>query len=184
MKTSSTQISGLLVLEPKVFSDARGYFVETWQRERYLEAGLPEFVQDNVSWSRKDVLRGMHLQFPQAQGKLVSVAEGEIYDVVVDLRRESPTFGQWHGETLDSKSGRQFYIPPGLAHGFVVLSEFAVFSYKCSDYYNPAGELTLRWDDPQVGIKWPTESPVVSEKDGQGMLISQIPSDKLLPFSQ
>lgn len=182
MKTSSTPIPGLIVLEPRVFSDARGYFVETWQRQRYSDVGLPDFVQDNVSWSRKGVLRGMHLQNPQAQGKLVCVAEGAVFDVAVDLRKGSPTFGKWHGETLDSKSGRQFYVPPGFAHGFVVLSEFAVFAYKCSDYYNPTGELTLRWNDPAIGINWPVESPVVSDKDARGLMLAEVPQEKLCPF--
>ncbi len=172
-----------MVLEPRVFSDPRGYFVETWQRNRYSEIGMPDFVQDNISWSRKDVLRGMHLQNPKAQGKLVSVAEGSVYDVAVDLRKGSPTFGKWHGETLDSKSGRQFYVPPGFAHGFVVLSDFAVFAYKCSDYYNPMGEFTVRWDDPEIGIEWPVESPIVSEKDAEGMRLSEIPNEKLISFA-
>jgi dTDP-4-dehydrorhamnose 3,5-epimerase len=172
-----------MVLEPRVFSDPRGYFVETWQRNRYSEIGMPDFVQDNVSWSRKGVLRGMHLQNPMAQGKLVSVAEGAVYDVAVDLRKGSPTFGKWHGETLDSKLGRQFYVPPGFAHGFVVLSDFAVFAYKCSDYYNPTGEFTVRWDDPEIGIEWPVDAPIVSEKDAQGMRLGEIPDEKLLSFA-
>jgi len=184
MNIASAPIPGLVVIDPRVFGDTRGYFVETWQRERYAEAGLPEFVQDNLSWSRKGVLRGMHLQNPRAQGKLVCVAEGAVFDVAVDLRKNSPTFGKWHGETLDSKSGRQFYVPPGFAHGFVVLSDFAVFAYKCSDYYNPTGELTLRWNDPKIGIEWPIESPLVSDKDSQGMSIDEIPEDQLLPFVQ
>ena len=182
MKISTTLIPGLQVIEPRVFSDARGYFVETWQAKRYSEQGLPEFVQDNLSRSRKHVLRGLHLQNPQPQGKLVCVADGKVYDVAVDLRLNSPTFGQWHAETLDAESGRQFYIPPGFAHGFVVLSDSAVFAYKCSDYYNPSGELTLRWDDPELAIDWPVDAPVVSDKDAQGLLLRDIPREKLLPF--
>lgn len=182
MKISTTFIQGLLVIEPRVFHDNRGYFVETWQQQRYADAGLPEFVQDNLSRSRKGVLRGLHLQFPQPQGKFVSVVEGEVFDVAVDLRRGSPTFGKWHAETLDARSGRQFYVPPGFAHGFVVTSDSAVFAYKCTDYYNPKGEMTLRWNDPAIGIQWPVDVPEVSEKDSQGMLLSEIPEDRLVPF--
>ena len=183
METRTTDISGLLVIEPRVFPDARGYFIETWQRQRYADFGLPEFVQDNLSHSKQSVLRGLHLQNPQPQGKLVSVTHGEVFDVAVDLRLNSPTFGLWHGETLDSDSGRQFYIPEGFAHGFVVLSESAVFCYRCTDFYNPNGEITLRWNDPEIGIQWPVESPVVSDKDEQGLGLHEIPESKLLPFT-
>lgn len=184
MKTHTTPIVGLMVLEPRFFADSRGFFVETWQKKRYSDLGFPSFVQDNLSRSKKHVLRGMHLQYPQPQGKLVSVPEGKVYDVAVDIRKGSPTFGKWHGVTLDAESGRQFYIPPGLAHGFVVLSDCAVFSYKCTDYYNPAGEFTLRWDDPDIGIEWPVDCPIVSEKDGQGLRLSEFPEELLIPFEE
>jgi dTDP-4-dehydrorhamnose 3,5-epimerase len=174
------RIKGLLVIEPKIFGDARGFFMETWNREKYEQAGIREqFVQDNISVSRRGALRGLHFQNPNAQGKLVSVLQGEVLDMVVDVRLRSPTFGQWEAITLCSDNKRQFYIPPGFAHGFAVLSETAMFHYKCSDFYSPKDELTIRWNDPQIGIKWPIDNPIVSEKDLKGLLLKDVPRERL-----
>lgn len=181
MKVETTEISGLLVIQPDVFGDTRGFFMETWNRRRYVEAGLPEvdFVQDNISLSRRGTLRGLHFQNPRAQGKLVSVLEGEVYDVAVDLRRSSPTFGRWHGIRLDAENKVQFYIPPGFAHGFAVLSETALFHYKCTDYYSPQDELAIRWDDPDIGIVWPLENPILSARDARAPLLKDVPVERL-----
>ncbi len=180
MNVLRCELEGLLILEPKVFGDARGFFLETWNQRRYAEAGLGvPFVQDNLSFSRRGTLRGLHFQNPSAQGKLVSVLTGEVFDVAVDLRRSSPTFGRWHGTTLSEENRRQFYVPPGFAHGFVVVSETALFHYKCTAFYSPQEELTLRWDDPQVGIRWPVENPVLSTKDADGRLLRDLPPERL-----
>lgn len=180
MNVLKVEIPGLLIIEPKVFGDARGFFVETWNLRRYREAGMcVDFVQDNVSLSRRGTLRGLHFQSPNPQGKLLQVLSGEVFDVAVDLRRPSPTFGRWHGLVLSSENKRQFYIPPGFAHGFAVLSDTALFQYKCTDFYSPADELTLAWNDPQVGIRWPMQDPILSEKDKKGLPLSQIPEAKL-----
>lgn len=182
MKITRCELEGLLILEPKVFGDARGFFMETWNQRRYTEAGLAgDFVQDNLSSSRRGTLRGLHFQNPASQGKLVSVLDGEVFDVAVDLRRSSATFGRWHGLTLSSVNRQQFFIPPGFAHGFVVMSETAMFHYKCTDFYTPANELTVRWDDPEVGIQWPIRNPVLSEKDARGLRLRDVPVDRLFP---
>jgi len=162
-----SRLSDVLLIERRVFSDDRGWFVEAWNAERYREAGMAEtFVQDNVSYSTHGVLRGLHFQRdPHAQGKLVSVLRGEVFDVVVDIRPASSTFGQWMGETLSAENGRQLYIPPGFAHGFVVTSDDAVFLYKCTAAYAPQAEGCIRWDDPDIGIAWPVARPTVSERD-------------------
>jgi dTDP-4-dehydrorhamnose 3,5-epimerase len=163
-----------------VFGDARGFFLETWNEQRYREAGLDlRFVQDNISSSRRGTLRGLHFQNPRSQGKLVWVIEGEVFDVAVDLRRSSPTFGRWHGLNLSGQNRLQFYIPTGFAHGFAVLSETALFAYKCTEFYSPKDELTLCWDDPDVGVKWPLNDPVLSEKDKQGVRLKDLPTDRL-----
>lgn len=180
MKISQCDIPGLLIIEPKVFGDARGYFMETWSRARYGQAGLPaDFVQDNISFSRRGILRGLHFQNPNPQGKLLQVLQGEVYDVAVDLRRSSSTFGKWHGLTLSSENRLQFYIPPGFAHGFAVMSETALFHYKCTESYSPQDEVTLKWDDPEVGVKWPVAEPLLSEKDKGGRLLRDMPAHKL-----
>lgn len=180
MKVTACDIQGLLTIEPKVFGDARGQFLETWNEQRYQDAGLEmRFVQDNLSRSCRGTLRGLHFQNPGAQGKLVWVIEGEVFDVAVDLRRSSPTFGRWHGLNLSGQNCRQFFVPPGFAHGFAVLSETALFAYKCTDYYSPKDELTLRWDDPEVGIKWPVSAPVLSERDRKGVLLRELPAGRL-----
>lgn len=171
MKIQETSLPGVVVFEPKVFGDARGFFVETFRQEWLDEAGIAlPFVQDNQSRSRRGVLRGLHYQMEQTQGKLVRVARGRVFDVAVDVRRGSPTFGQWTGVVLDDESHRQFYVPPGFAHGFVVLSDVADFVYKCTDYYHPASEAGICWDDPAIGIAWPHEirsDVLLSEKDRQ-----------------
>lgn len=180
MKITHSELAGLIMFEPRIFSDARGFFVELWNQQRYSENGLSApFVQDNLSRSQRGTLRGLHFQNPNGQGKLATVLEGEVFDVAVDLRRGSPTFSKWQGVHLTGESKRQFFIPPGFAHGFVVLSEFALFHYKCTDLYSPKDELTLRWNDPTVGIKWPVTEPVLSEKDARGLLLSEIPADRL-----
>ncbi|MCE9949836.1 dTDP-4-dehydrorhamnose 3,5-epimerase [Hafnia paralvei] len=176
MKISDTKIVGVKVINPKVFGDSRGFFLETFEKTRYqemLEIDL-DFVQDNHSRSSKNVLRGLHFQTSNPQGKLVRVVRGEVYDVAVDIRPESPTFGQWEGVLLNEENKTQFWIPPGLAHGFVVLSDIADFEYKCTDYYNPANEACLIWNDPDVGISWPVDCPKLSEKDKLGKTLKEL----------
>lgn len=176
MKIIDTKIADVKIIEPKVFGDERGFFVETFQKERYLKALNidGDFVQDNHSRSAKGVLRGLHFQRDNPQGKLVRVVRGEVFDVAVDIRPESPTFKQWVGVILSEENKTQFWIPPGLAHGFVVLSDFADFEYKCTNYYDPGSEGCLLWNDPEVGIEWPVESPLLSVKDQQGRKLSQL----------
>jgi dTDP-4-dehydrorhamnose 3,5-epimerase len=161
-------IEGLFRIQPKVFGDARGYFLETWSERDFAVAGLSaRFVQDNQSKSRRGVLRGLHFQKTHPQGKLVRVIAGEVFDVAVDLRSGSPTFGKWEGVTLSGERQNQFYIAPGFAHGFLVLSEEAVFAYKCTDFYHPEDEGGVRWDDPTIGVRWPEigMEPILSAKD-------------------
>ncbi len=166
MKVITTGIPGVLLITPKVFGDSRGFFLETFHASRYAEAGIPEpFVQDNHSRSAKGVLRGLHFQKQYPQGKLVSVTHGVVFDVAVDIRKDSPSYGQWVGITLSAEEHQQFYIPPGFAHGFCVMSEFADFHYKCTDYYHPEDEGCIRWDDPDIGIEWPISNPTLSNKD-------------------
>lgn len=170
MKVIPTELHGLLVLEPKSFGDERGFFLETFQRDRYREAGVVgEFIQDNHSRSCQGTLRGLHYQLTRPQGKLVSVTRGEVFDVAVDLRRSSPTFGRWFGATLNDENHRQMFIPPGFAHGFCVTSDSADFCYKCTDFYYPADQRTLLWSDPKIGIEWPTIGNfILSPKDQAG----------------
>jgi dTDP-4-dehydrorhamnose 3,5-epimerase len=175
MKVTPTAIPEVLVLEPKVFGDARGFFYESFNQRTFNAAtGLDvTFVQDNHSRSARGVLRGLHYQIRQPQGKLVRVVRGAVFDVAVDLRQSSPTFGKWAGVELSEDNNRQFWIPPGFAHGFVVLSESADFLYKATDYYAPAHERSLAWNDPQVGIIWPEGmSPILSEKDVLGLSLA------------
>lgn len=176
MRVVGTAIADVKLIEPAIFSDERGFFLETFQAERYLrEAGIEHsFVQDNYSRSTKGVLRGLHLQRQRPQGKLVRVVRGEVFDVAVDLRRDSSTFGSWVGELLSEANCRQLWIPPGFAHGFVVLSEVADFEYKCTDYYDPADEQCLRWDDPYIGVEWPIREPILSAKDRAGVFLSEL----------
>ncbi len=176
MKVHNTKIDGVKIIEPKVFGDARGFFLETFEKQRYqslLEIDL-DFVQDNHSRSSKNVLRGLHFQKTNPQGKLVRVVRGEVFDVAVDIRRDSPTYGQWEGVLLSEENKIQFWIPPGLAHGFVVLTDVADFEYKCTDYYNPKHEECLLWNDPAVGIDWPVTQPLLSEKDKLGKLLEDL----------
>jgi len=176
-----TKIPGVVIVEPSVFGDERGFFMETWHRARYEEAGLPtDFVQDNLSFSMRGVLRGLHFQNPDQQGKLVQVLEGEVFDVAVDIREGSPTFGEWEGVTLSSENKRQFYVPEGFAHGFLVTGDRALFSYKCTAKYNQSAEGFVLWNDPEVGIEWPLEgSPTLSEKDEAAPPLSQVPAGRL-----
>lgn len=176
MKVIETRLPGVRIIEPKVHGDARGFFIETFQSERYKrDAGIElPFVQDNHSRSTRGVLRGLHAQQPNPQGKLVRVARGEVFDVAVDIDPASKTFGQWVGVTLSDTNHRQFWVPPGYAHGFVVLSETADFEYKCTDFYQPQAEIGLIWNDPEVGIEWPIENPKLSEKDLKLPTLAQI----------
>lgn len=176
MKVTQTSLPGVLLLEPPVFGDARGFFFESFNQRSFEAAtGLQvAFVQDNHSKSARGVLRGLHYQIEQAQGKLVRVASGEVFDVAVDLRRSSPAFGQWYGCILSADNHRQLWVPPGFGHGFVVLSESAEFLYKTTDYYAPQHEKCIAWDDPDIGISWPvmTDAPKLSAKDAAGVRLS------------
>ncbi len=170
MKVLNTKINGVKIIEPQVFGDARGFFLETFEKRRYQSMlGIDlEFVQDNHSRSTKNVLRGLHFQKVNPQGKLLRVVRGEVFDVAVDIRRDSPTFGQWEGVLLSEENKKQFWIPPGLAHGFVVISDIADFEYKCTDYYNPQHEECLLWNDATIAINWPVTQPLLSDKDKLG----------------
>lgn len=180
MEILTTEFPGLVLIKPKIFGDARGYFYESWNKERYVSAGIVEdFVQDNVSFSSRGVLRGLHYQKPYTQGKLVSVLMGEVWDVVVDLRRSSPTFGKWQGFTLTGEHKEQLFVPCGFAHGFCVLSETALFQYKCTDKYSPNSEHGIIWNDPTLAIPWPVENPIISEKDIKHPNLSEL-NDSLL----
>lgn len=175
-----TPLSGLLKIQPDVFGDARGFFQETWNLRRYTEAGLDRhFVQDNLSYSRRGILRGLHFQNPRPQGKLVYVLEGEVFDVAVDVRADSPTFGQWYGATLSAENHLQLFVPEGFAHGFCVTSEFALFAYKCTDFYNPSAEFSLQWNDPAIGVEWPIQDPELSAKDREGIPLSAFSRESL-----
>jgi dTDP-4-dehydrorhamnose 3,5-epimerase len=175
LEVHDTHLKGVRLIVPRVFEDARGFFVETFNRRDFEEHGLPtEFVQDNHSRSSYGVLRGLHYQYPTWQGKLVRVVRGEIFDVAVDIRRESPTFGQWYGVVLSEENKQQLYIPPGYAHGFCVLSEVVDVTYKCTALYEPAEDAGIRWDDPDIGIDWPVNDPLVSDKDRRAALLKDI----------
>ena len=166
MEVVSTPIAGVLLIKPKIWGDARGYFVETWQQERYTAAGINlPFVQDNHSMSTYGILRGLHFQKTRPQGKLVYVSLGKVFDVAVDIRPTSPTFGQWYGVELTQENQWQLWIAPGLAHGFAVTSETAHFHYKCTNYYCPEDEGAIRWNDPTFNVRWPVANPRLSEKD-------------------
>lgn len=176
MQFTNTELPDVILIQPRIFEDERGFFLESYQKERFAAAGIhADFVQDNHSASTKGVLRGLHYQIRQPQGKLVRVVVGEIFDVAVDLRRHSPTFGHWVGVTLSAEKKNQLWVPPGFAHGFSVTSEKAEILYKATDYYAPQWERSLRWNDPILGIHWPIikgEIPILSEKDRQGVLLS------------
>jgi dTDP-4-dehydrorhamnose 3,5-epimerase len=180
MKVTPTRLKEVLLIEPQVFGDRRGYFVETYQEQRYAEAGIPaRFVQDNLSCSQRHILRGLHYQHPQGQAKLVQVLDGEVFDVAVDIRRGSPTFGQWVGVNLSGQTQHQLFIPPGFAHGFCVLSATALFMYKCTAYYAPQHEGGIRWNDAALNIQWPVREPVLSEKDQRHPLLKDVPLSRL-----
>lgn len=180
MNVVETRLPGVLLIESRIFRDDRGHFQELWQRDRYAEAGLPgRFVQDNLSYSTRGVLRGLHYQHPTAQGKLVAVLRGAIFDVAVDLRPGSPHFGHWVGEHLEAGQGRQIYIPEGFAHGFAVTADEALVLYKCTNLYNPQEEGSILWNDPALGIAWPVSDPILSSKDREAPRLSEIPPGRL-----
>ena len=180
MKVVETSLPGCVVIEPAVFGDDRGFFYESYNAEKFKAAGLDlRFVQSNVSRSAKGVLRGLHYQWPNPQGKFVSVLEGEVYDVAVDIRRGSPTFGRWEAVVLSAENRRQFWIPEGFAHGFAVLSERAVFSYLCTDVYVKEADAGVRWNDGSIGIDWPVAGPILSPKDEVAPLLADIAPDRL-----
>ena len=180
MKVIETSLPGCVIIEPAVFGDDRGFFFETWNADRYGEHGLPtKFVQSNVSASSRGVLRGLHYQWPNPQGKLVSVLEGEVYDVAVDIRRGSPHFGRWSAVVLSAENKRQFWIPEGFAHGFAVLSERAIFSYLCTAQYEKAADAGVRWDDARIGIDWPISEPLLSDKDAKAPFLEDVSPDRL-----
>ena len=180
MKVTPTKLEGVLIVEPAVFGDERGYFLETYNMPRYVDAGIDgTFVQDNLSCSATGVLRGLHFQNPHPQGKLVNVLRGEVFDVAVDIRSGSPTFGQWVGVTLSGENKQQLYIPEGYAHGFCATRDDTLFAYKCTDIYHPESERTIIWDDPELGIEWPTASPIVAAKDLTGRRLKDFGPDQL-----
>ena len=181
MNVTPTELDGGLLIEPTVRGDSRGYFLESWQGERYERAGgRGPFVQDNVSRSMHGVLRGLHFQHPRGQAKLVSVTYGEVFDVVADVRRGSPTFGRWVGYTLSDRNHRQLYIPEGFAHGFVVTGPEAVFTYKVSAHYDAGGDWAIAWDDPDIGVTWPTLAErIISERDRLAPRLRDVPPERL-----
>lgn len=182
MKVIDTRLPGVLVLEPQVHGDARGFFLESWNQPRYQHAGITDqFMQCNLSRSRKGVLRGLHFQQPNPQGKLVWVLEGEVYDVAVDIRPDSPNYGRWAAVTLTADNFRQFYVPEGYAHGFCVLSDSALFAYLCTRVYEPDFDRVLRWDDPAIAIDWPTATPELSAKDQAAPNLEMLEEAGVLP---
>jgi len=185
MKVLETQLPGVVIIEPKIFEDSRGFFMEIWSQRRYAEVGLPErFVQDNVSFSRKGVLRGLHFQNPNAQAKLVYVLRGEVFDVAVDIRIGSPTFGEWVGVSLSETNRRQLYIPEGFAHGYCVTSQSALFAYKCTGFYEPTAEGGISWEDQALGIDWPCSKPILSEKDRRLPRLAEVPLNRLPAYRE
>lgn len=178
MNVDQTPLPGVLVVTPKVFGDARGFFLETFQSEKYVAAGINggPFVQDNWSRSAKNILRGLHFQNPNAQGKLVSVLRGAVYDAVVDVRVGSPTFGKWFGLELSEANKKQLWVPPGFAHGFCALADDTDFIYKCTAFYAPQSEHSILWNDPAIGIEWPVREPVLSKKDVDAPTLANAPS--------
>lgn len=181
MNIIETDLPGCLVIEPQVFGDDRGFFYESFNRDTFAAHGLsiPDFVQGNVSSSARGVLRGLHYQWPKPQGKYVSVLEGEVWDVAVDIRRGSPTFGRWTAVVLSAENKRHFWIPPGFAHGFVALSERALFAYLCTDTYDRDADAGIRWDDPVLAIDWPISAPSLSHKDAKAPLLADVPEERL-----
>jgi dTDP-4-dehydrorhamnose 3,5-epimerase len=175
MRFTPQQVPEVVLIEPDVHRDARGFFLETWHQRKYAEGGIPgPFVQDNHSRSRQGTLRGLHAQLRRPQGKLVRVVDGEVFDVAVDIRRGSPTFGKWVGDRLSGENLRQLWIPPGFAHGFCVLSETVHLEYKCTDFYDPADEVAIAWNDPEIGITWPVEDPTLSGRDAAAPRLAEV----------
>jgi dTDP-4-dehydrorhamnose 3,5-epimerase len=180
VKVIETKLPGCAIIEPAVFGDGRGFFFEAWNSERYGRLGLPDkFVQSNVSSSARGVVRGLHYQWPNPQGKLVTILEGEVYDVAVDIRRGSPSFGRWAAVMLSAENKRQFWIPEGFAHGFAVLSERAIFSYLCTARYDKEADAAVRWNDAAIGIDWPLDVPMLSEKDSKAPFLEDVAEDRL-----
>ncbi len=180
MNVVKTSLPGVLQIEPKVFGDQRGFFIETYSEARYRKAGIDyDFVQDNHSRSSQSVLRGLHYQLQNPQGKLVRVVRGSVFDVAVDIRKGSPTFGKAAWTILSDQNNFQFFVPPGFAHGFCVISEYADFEYKCTDYYHPEDEGSVLWNDPSLQIPWPVVNPQLSEKDSKAQALEDIPDEKL-----
>lgn len=180
MKIIETGLPGCVVIEPQVFGDSRGFFFESFNRDKLAAHGLSlSFAQGNVSSSSRGVLRGLHYQWPRPQGKYVSVVEGEVWDVAVDIRRGSPTFGRWTAVVLSADNKRHFWIPEGFAHGFVTLSERAVFTYLCTETYDPKADAGIRWDDPSLAVDWPVKDVQLSEKDARAPLLADVPDDRL-----
>jgi len=183
MFVKETALPGVLLVQPKVFRDERGTFQETWRRDAYAEAGIPPYLrQDNAATSRMGVIRGLHFQFPEPQGKLVMTLFGAVFDVALDVRPGSPTFGRWIGETLSAENGTQLWIPEGFAHGYATISEVAVFAYKCTRVYDPTADRAIRYDDPELGIPWPVRDPIVSTKDAGAPSLRDLPGEHLPPF--
>ena len=180
MKVEALSLPEVLLISPTVFGDDRGYFMESWNRNRYSQAGIDEdFVQSNVSRSARGVLRGLHYQNPNPQGKLVYVTEGEVFDVAVDIRPDSPRFGKWAGALLSAENHRQLYVPPGFAHGFCVTSANATFCYLCTTLYDADADASIAWNDPAIGVDWPVENPSLSNKDQQAPLLADVAKDRL-----
>jgi dTDP-4-dehydrorhamnose 3,5-epimerase len=183
MKVIETSLPGVLVVEPQVFKDPRGFFYESYNEGKFVKAGIhANFVQTNVSRSARGVLRGLHYQWPNPQGKLVSVLDGEVYDVAIDIRRGSPTFGQWTAVVLTADNHRHMWIPEGFAHGFCVLSESATFTYQCTALYEPASDASIAWNDAAIGIDWPISQPLISDKDAKAPLLANVAADRLPLF--
>lgn len=184
MKVIETDLPGCLVLEPRVFGDERGFFYESFNRDKFADLGLaPEFVQGNVSSSTRGVLRGLHYQWPKPQGKLVSVLEGEVWDVAVDIRKGSPNFGQWTAAILSAENKRHFWIPEGFAHGFVTLSERALFTYLCTATYDRDADAGIRWNDADLAIDWPVSAPALSGKDAKAPFLAEVSPERLPAFA-
>ncbi len=183
VKISHTALPGVVIVEPDVYQDGRGFFLETYHREKYVKAGLPQtFVQDNYSRSGRNALRGLHAQIRYPQGKLIRVSQGTVFDVAADIRRGSPTYGQWVGATLSAENFKQIYIPPGFAHGFCVMSETADVEYKCTELYHPDDEIVISWKDPALHITWPVSTPVISQKDAAALSLEE--EQERLPIYQ